>query len=55
MSFRKLLKNEWLLSGDLATLLSGSYVEIEVLPLPFQEFVTSMGKRELSRQYTEYL
>jgi len=47
--------NAWLLSGDLATLLSGRYVEIEMLPLSFREFVTSTGEGDLSRQYTEYL
>jgi len=30
--------NSYLLSGDLATLLSGRYVEISMLPLSFQEF-----------------
>ncbi|MDR0490700.1 MAG: ATP-binding protein [Oscillospiraceae bacterium] len=47
--------NAWLLSGDLATLLSGRYVEIEMLPLSFREYVSATGVSNLSRQYTEYL
>lgn len=33
--------NAWLLSGDLATLLSGRYVEIQLLPLSFAEYFSS--------------
>jgi len=47
--------NAWLLSGDLATLLSGRYVEIEMLPLSFREYVSAIGAGDLSRQYIEYL
>jgi predicted AAA+ superfamily ATPase len=47
--------NAWLLSGELATLLSGRYVEIEMLPLSFREYVSAVGKSDLSRQYIEYL
>ena len=47
--------NAWLLSGDLATLLSGRYVEIEMLPLSFREYVSTVGAGDLSRQYIEYL
>ncbi len=48
--------NAYMLSGDIATLLSGRYVEIEMLPLSFREYVHSKGdSKALSRQYTEYL
>jgi hypothetical protein len=47
--------NAWLLSGDLATLLSGRYVEIEMLPLSFREYVSANGAGNLPRQYIKYL
>jgi predicted AAA+ superfamily ATPase len=48
--------NAWLLSGDLATLLSGRYAEIEMLPLSFREYVSAVGEEGgRSHKYTEYL
>lgn len=48
--------NARILSGELATLLSGRYVEIEMLPLSFKEYVESTGnQKELSRKYRDYL
>ena len=40
--------NAWMLSGDLATLLSGRYIEINMLPLSFAEYYEMKGgeKRE---------
>lgn len=48
--------NAYLLSGDLATLLSGRYVEIEMLPLSFAEFVSANGNQsDLQVKYRMYL
>lgn len=48
--------NAYLLSGELATLLSGRYIEIKMLPLSFAEYISALGgKTELSRKYTSYL
>jgi len=48
--------NAYMLSGELATLLSGRYVEIEMLPLSFKEYVLSIGStNELEKKYTDYI
>ena len=48
--------NANLLSSEIATLLSGRYVEIMMLPLSFKEYVLSTGDtKELSRKYLEYI
>lgn len=48
--------NAYLLSGELATLLSGRYVEIKMLPLSFKEYVTALGDTsELQRKYRNYI
>ena len=46
--------NAYMLSGDLATLLTGRYVEIKMLPLSFREFL-SITKLEKERGFAEYL
>ena len=46
--------NAWLLSGDLATLLSGRYVEIDMLPLSFREYASAGGTGDLGHLYIEY-
>jgi predicted AAA+ superfamily ATPase len=50
--------NAALLSGELATLLSGRYVEIHVLPLSFSEyldFTDTDTDADTNRKFTEYL
>jgi len=48
--------NAYLLSGELATLLSGRYVEIKMLPLSFKEYVEAQeNKSDLQRKYVDYL
>ena len=47
--------NANLLSHEIATMLSGRYVEIKMLPLSFREFVEMRGGNEISRLYAEYV
>lgn len=48
--------NAYMLSSEIATLLSGRYVEIKMLPLSFKEYVESTGDdKELSRKYADYI
>lgn len=48
--------NAYMLSSEIATLISGRYVEIKMLPLSFKEYVESTGStNELARKYTAYL
>lgn len=47
--------NSSILSGELATFLSGRYVEIQMQPFSFKEFVSASGLREsLSSAYRKY-
>ena len=48
--------NAHLLSGELATLLSGRYVEIQMLPLSFEEYVSAQpNQTNLSQLYMSYV
>lgn len=48
--------NAYMLSGELATHLSGRYVTIDMLPLSFAEYVAWTGSRDdLSGKYRRYL
>ncbi|MCL2059072.1 MAG: AAA family ATPase [Oscillospiraceae bacterium] len=48
--------NAYLLSGELATLLSGRYVEIKMLPLSFKEYVSAFpDDKNYERLYANYI
>ena len=48
--------NAYMLSGELATHLSGRYVTIDMLPLSFAEYVSWTGSTDgLARKYRDYL
>ena len=47
--------NAYLLSGELATLLSGRYVEINMLPLSFAEFCEMKGDADRDKLLAEYM
>lgn len=48
--------NAYLLSGEIATLLSGRYVEIKMLPLSFTEYISYFpDKTDINRRYRDYL
>lgn len=48
--------NAYLLSGELATLLSGRYVEIKMLPLSFKEYISALGEQtDMIIKYNNYL
>ena len=48
--------NACLLSGELATLLSGRYVEIRMLPLSFKEYISALeDETDLQMKYQRYI
>ena len=47
--------NANLLSGELATLLSGRYIEIKMLPLSFKEYANYVQAETLERLYINYI
>lgn len=48
--------NAYMLSSEIATFLSGRYVEVKMLPLSFKEYVQATGdKKELGLKYQKYL
>ena len=47
--------NAYLLSGELATLLSGRYVEIKMLPLSFKEYVSAFDNKNYGQLFLNYM
>ena len=48
--------NAYMLSSEIATLISGRYVEIKMLPLSFREYVLATGDNDnLGAKYREYI
>ncbi len=47
--------NAYLLSGELATLLSGRYIEIKMLPLSFKEYSLALPHENIDRIYKKYI
>lgn len=47
--------NAYLLSGELATLLSGRYIEIKMLPLSFKEYVSAFEEKNYSKLFLNYM
>lgn len=47
--------NAHMLSGELATLLSGRYIEIRMLPLSFAEYFNFVGNDNIRVKFNEYL
>ena len=46
--------NSYMLSGELATYLTGRYIQIHVLPLSFKEYLSYYGEEDELRKYNEY-
>ena len=47
--------NAYILSGELATILTGRYVEIKMMPLSFDEYISHLGKNDLRKKYNDYI
>ena len=47
--------NAYLLSGELATLLTGRYIEIKMYPLSFKEYLSYYNKQADERLYLNYI
>ncbi len=47
--------NAYLLSGELATLLSGRYIEIKMLPLSFKEYVSAFDSGNYYQLFLDYM
>lgn len=47
--------NSYMLSGELATYLTGRYIQIHVLPLSFKEYLSFYGENDELKKYNNYI
>lgn len=47
--------NSYMLSGELATYLTGRYIQIHVLPLSFKEYLSYYGATDELKKYNDYI
>lgn len=47
--------NSYMLSGELATYLTGRYIQIHVLPLSFKEYLSYYGENDELKKYNDYI
>lgn len=47
--------NSYMLSGELATFLTGRYIQIHILPLSFQEYLSYYGENDELKKYNDYI
>ena len=47
--------NAYLLSGELATLLSGRYIEVKMLPLSFKEYISAFDDKNYQQLFLDYM
>lgn len=47
--------NSYMLSGELATYLTGRYIQIHVLPLSFKEYLSYYGENDELKKYNDYV
>ncbi len=47
--------NSYMLSGELATYLTGRYIQIHILPLSFKEYLSYYGESDELKKYNDYV
>ena len=47
--------NSYMLSGELATYLTGRYMQVHMLPLSFAEYIEYYGDNEIEKKYNSYV
>lgn len=47
--------NSYMLSGELATYLTGRYIQIHILPLSFKEYISYYGEQDELKKYNDYI